>query len=107
MAKHDEVGAALTSLGGQLQTLFASGRSGKQARLRELGADDKVGSADRGWILQEQNAIERGKRTTTRVPPGKNLAHRRGFEAKNGFGYKHSDLQDIANHKLQHKHEGY
>jgi len=84
-----------------------AGRSGKQARLRALGDDPNVSSADRGWIQQDQNAIDRGKRTTIRVPPGKNLAHRRGFEAKNGYGYDHSDLQDTDLHKLQHKHEGY
>ncbi|MFP4031729.1 MAG: polymorphic toxin type 8 domain-containing protein, partial [Desulfococcaceae bacterium] len=48
-----------------------------------------------------------GTRKNVRVPPGKNLAHRRGFEAKKGYGYEHSDLQDIDLHKLQHKHEGY
>jgi len=53
------------------------------------------------------NSIERGQRTNIRVPPGNNLAHRRGFEAKQGYGYEHSDLQNIDLHKLQHKHEGY
>ncbi len=47
------------------------------------------------------------QRTNIRVPLGKNLAHRRGFEAEKGYGYEHSDLQDIDLHKLQHKHEGY
>jgi len=84
-----------------------AGRAGKQARLQELGADPNVSSADRGWIQQEINSIERGQRTNIRVPPGKNMAHRRGFEAKKGYGYGHSDLQDIDLHKLQHKHEGY
>jgi hypothetical protein len=92
---------------GGASTLPRSGRSGKQARLRELGEDPKVASADRGWIQQELNSIARGQRRTIRVPPGKNLAHRRGYEAKYGFGYQHSDLQDIVLHKLQHKFEGY
>jgi hypothetical protein len=83
------------------------GRSGKQARLRELAMDSNVSKADRGWIKQEMNSIQRGQRTSIRVPPGKNMAHRRGFEAKKGFDYKHSDLQDIDLHKLQHRHEGY
>jgi hypothetical protein len=83
------------------------GRSGKQARLRELEGDPNVSSSDRGWIRQELNSISRGQRKTVRVPPGKNLAHRRGFEAKKGYGYDYSDLQDIDLHKLQHKHEGY
>jgi RHS repeat-associated protein len=85
----------------------ALGRTGKQSRLRELGSDPKVSSGDRGWIKQDMNQIERGKRKNIRVPPGKELAHRRGFEAKKGFDYEHSDLQVIDNHKLQHKHEGY
>jgi RHS repeat-associated protein len=83
------------------------GRQGKQVRLRELVDDPNVSSVDRGWIQQEINSIERGQRTNIRVPPGKNLAHRRGFEAKKGYSYEHSDLQDIDIHKLQHKHEGY
>jgi len=83
------------------------GRAGKQARLRELANDPNVSSADRGWIQQELNAIERGQRTTIRVPPGKNLAHERGFEAKYGYGYDHSNLQDIDLHRLQHRIEGY
>ena len=33
------------------------GRAGKQKRLRELMNDDKVSSADRGWIKQEINSI--------------------------------------------------
>ena len=91
----------------RLGKLFKGGRAGKQARLRALGADPKVSSSARGWIQQEINSIERGQRSSIRVPPGKNLAHRRGFEAKKGCSYEHSDLQDIDLHKLQHKHEGY
>jgi len=99
----DEVVDAATSA----DDLAKLGRSGKQARLRELAADPNVPSADRGWIRQEINSIERGQRTKIRVPSGKHLAHRRGFEAKEGYGYEHSDLQDIELHRLQHKHEGY
>jgi len=87
--------------------LAKAGRSGRQARLRELAADPKVSSADRGWITQEMNSIARGQRSNIRVPPGKVLAHRRGFEAKKGFSYQHSDLQLVDLHKLQHKYEGY
>ncbi len=99
------------------------GRSGRQARLRELANDPKISSADRGWIRQEMNQIERGKRRSIRLPGssrkrtnegreyggpgGKELAHRRGFEAQKGHSYKHSDLQDKDLHKLQHKFEGY
>ena len=84
-----------------------AGRSGKQVRLKQLADDPNVSSTDRGWIKQDLNQIERGKRTRVRVPPGNNLAHRRGFEAKKGFSYENSDLQTIELHKLQHKHEGY
>jgi len=83
------------------------GRTGDQARLRELGADDKVSSADRGWIKQEQNSIERGQRTRIRRPPGKELAHERGREAAKGYGYEHSNLQDKDLHKLQHKYDDF
>jgi hypothetical protein len=83
------------------------GRTGDQARLRELGADDKVSSADRGWIKQEQNTIERGQRTRIRRPPGKELAHERGREAARGYGYEHSNLQDKDLHKLQHKYDDF
>jgi RHS repeat-associated protein len=83
------------------------GRTGDQARLRELGADDKVSSADRGWIKQEQNSIERGQRTRIRRPPGKELAHERGREAAKGFGYENSNLQDMDLHKLQHKYDDF
>jgi hypothetical protein len=83
------------------------GRSGDQARLRELGADDKVSSSDRGWIKQEQNSIERNQRTRIRRPPGKELAHERGREAAKGYGYERSNLQDKDLHKLQHKYDGF
>ncbi|MEW6349324.1 MAG: polymorphic toxin type 8 domain-containing protein [Thermodesulfobacteriota bacterium] len=79
------------------------GRSGKQARLRELASDPKVSSADRGWIKQEMNSIERGQRDTIRVPPGNELSHERGREAAKGFDYEHSNLQDKDLHRLQHK----
>lgn len=84
-----------------------TGRSGKQPRLRQILNDPKASSADRGWIQQEVNAIKQGKRKTIRVPFGKVLAHRRGFRAKSGYNYLHSDLQDVDLHKLEHKHGGY
>ena len=84
-----------------------AGRAGGQARLREIAADPKASSADRGWIKQEMNAIERGTRSSIRRPPGMELAHRRGFEAQRGFTYKYSVLQERALHRLQHKHGGY
>jgi hypothetical protein len=39
------------------------------------------------------NAIQRGKRSTIRNPPGKDLAHERGREAAKGYDYSHSNLQ--------------
>ena len=83
------------------------GRQGKQQRLRELGNDDKVSSADRGWIKQEINSIERGNRKTIRNPPGKDLAHERGREAAKGYGYEYSHLQDRKLHRTQHKYDNF
>lgn len=85
--------------------VFAKGRHGKQQRLRDAGSDVKEGRSVRGWIKQEQNSIARGKRTSIRVPPGKNLAHERGKEAAKGFGYEDSKVQDIDLHKTQHRVE--
>ena len=87
--------------------LQSLGRAGKQERLRALAGDARVSATDRGWIRQEMNQIERGGRQNIRVPPGKQLAHRRGYEARKGYGYEHSDLQDVDLHRLQHKIEGY
>jgi hypothetical protein len=84
-----------------------AGRAGKQARLRELANDDKLGSADRGWIKQEMNSMERGQRSTIRNPPGKDLAHERGREAAKGYDYSHSNLQDRDLHRLQHKYDDF
>jgi len=99
------------------------GRGGKQARLKALADDPNVSRADRGWIKQELNQIARKKRKSVRLPgssrkrlidgrkyggnSGQVLAHRRGFEARKGFGYQHSDLQTVLLHKLQHHWEGY
>jgi len=85
----------------------SNGRSGKQAKLREIANDDKFGSADRGWIKQEINSIERGEQKIIRNPPGKDLAHERGREAAKGYGYDHSNLQDRDLHRLQHKYDDF
>jgi hypothetical protein len=84
-----------------------AGRTGKQARLRELGNDPNVSSANRGWIKQEQNAIERGQRDMIRNPPGKDLAHERGREAAKGYSYEHSNLQDRDLHRTEHKFDDF
>jgi len=83
------------------------GRAGKQARLKELAKDAKLGSADRGWIRQELNSIARGQRSTIRNPPGKDLAHVRGREAAKGYDYSNSNLQDRDLHRLQHKYDDF
>lgn len=75
--------------------------------MRELAEDDKLSSALRGEIKRDINEIARGNRKNIRVPEGYNLAHRRSFEAKKGYDYEYSDLQDIGLHKLQRKYEGY
>ncbi|MGY0374216.1 polymorphic toxin type 8 domain-containing protein [Clostridium sp. JNZ J1-5] len=85
----------------------AVGRTGKQARLRQIATDYKVSSALRGEIKRDINLIKKGKRKTIRVPNGYELAHKRGFEARKGYGYKHSDLQIIKNHRTQHKYDKY
>ena len=84
-----------------------TGRSGKQARLRELADDPNVSSVDRGWIKQEENSIARGQRDTIRNPPGKDLAHERGREAAKGYSYEHSNLQDRDLHRTQHKFDDF
>jgi hypothetical protein len=83
------------------------GRTGRQARLKELMNDDKLGSADRGWLKQDANAMrkDRTQRPTLRVPPGKQLAHKRGFEASKGYGYDRSNLQLKSIHDTQHKYD--
>jgi hypothetical protein len=83
-----------------------NGRVGRPKQLRKLMHNDKVSSADRGWLKQDQNQIIRGKRQNLRVPKGKELAHRTGFEAAKGYDYSYADLQDKDLHKLQHKYDG-
>ncbi|AZA52050.1 DUF6443 domain-containing protein [Chryseobacterium sp. G0201] len=81
------------------------GRSGKQARLRELSTDPKLGKADKGWLKSDINKIEQGKRKTIRNPPGKDLAHERGREAAKGYSYEYSHLQNRKDHRNQHKYD--
>ena len=81
---------------------FGGGQSREQ-RLRDLVNDDKVSSADRGWIKQEMNEVAAGKKGHIRNPLGKDLAHERGRENTKGYGYEHSNLQNRADHRAQHK----
>ncbi|WP_238145849.1 polymorphic toxin type 8 domain-containing protein [Burkholderia gladioli] len=56
-----------------------------------------------------------GNRSSVRLPgnsrnsrvPGTELAHGRGTEAKDGYCYRHSELQDADLHKTQHQIGGY
>ncbi|MDR6085051.1 hypothetical protein QE441_000845 [Chryseobacterium sp. SORGH_AS909] len=52
----------------EAKTLAKTGRSGKQARLRELGSDMKVSRFNRGWIKNEIRHIKTGNRKTIRNP---------------------------------------
>ena len=94
------------------------GRANKQARLRELANDPKQPRWVRGWIKNEMRHIETGNRKTIRLPgnsrnspgniePGKELAHGRTTEAKDGYCYLHSTINDADLHKLQHRIGGY
>lgn len=91
------------------------GRTGKQQRLRDLMNNDKVSSADRGWLRNEQRRIDQGEAVRLRNPRntgqssrgGTELAHPRGQEAAKGNGYENAYLQDADLHRLQHKHDKY
>jgi hypothetical protein len=86
---------------------FAAGRTGKQGKFKDMLTDNTVAKYIKGWIKQELNSIKRGKRRSIRNPPGKQMAHERGREAAKGFDYKHSNLQDIDLHGLQHKYDNF
>ena len=66
----------------------ATSTADQEVRLRALERNDKTGSADRGWIRQETNRVDRNRAAnpnliygntqhatanTVRNPPGKNL----------------------------------
>jgi hypothetical protein len=102
-----EIAHAMSASGPPPQAAKAPkpGRGRAQQRLRQLGKDPNASSADRGWIKQEENAVERGNQTKIRNPPGKQLAHARGREAAKGYDHvdSPSQLQDTDLHKTQHK----
>uniref|UniRef100_E6QQZ4 Bacterial toxin 8 domain-containing protein n=1 Tax=mine drainage metagenome TaxID=410659 RepID=E6QQZ4_9ZZZZ len=87
--------------------------SDKEARLRSLVNDPKVSSADRGWIKQETNRVDRNRHrypvetysnmNRVRNPPGKELAHAHGQEKSKGYGYAYTALQNPDLHKAQHR----
>lgn len=85
------------------------GHGRRQERLRQIGNDPKASRSDRGWIKQEENSIARGKRSSIRVPPGKELGHTRGREAAKGYDHvdSPSHLKPQQEHRAQHKIDGY
>ncbi len=95
------------SASGVLVHNTCAGRSGKQAKLREMANDDKLPSYLRGEIKRDINAINRGTRKTIRVPSGYNMAHQIGHPARLGYGYSYSNLDTIAGHRLHHQIFGY
>uniref|UniRef100_A0A914VDC3 Bacterial toxin 8 domain-containing protein n=1 Tax=Plectus sambesii TaxID=2011161 RepID=A0A914VDC3_9BILA len=84
---------------------MSGGRAHVQFRLKELSEDPKLSNAQRGWLKQELNRIDRGQSKNLRNPPGYQLAHQRGFEAQKGFSYVHANLQTTDLHRLQHRHD--
>ncbi|MCJ7933150.1 MAG: polymorphic toxin type 8 domain-containing protein [Chryseobacterium sp.] len=89
----------------EAKSTIKAGRSGKQARLRQLANEPKLGKADKGWLKSEINKVANGKRPSIRNPPGKDLAHERGREAAKGYSYEHSHLQNRKDHRNQHKYD--
>jgi RHS repeat-associated protein len=93
------------------------GRSGKQARLRELMNDPKVARHFRGWIKNEIRHMQRlnKPRKAIRLPynsrrsnpasmagqRGTELAHPRLKPARDGFDYSEAQLQNWDLHKME------
>ena len=91
----------------------------KETRLRALEKDDKTGSADRGWIRQEVNRVDKNRAAnpnliygnsshpaanTLRNPPGKILVP--GLRSDAGVsGYGQGRLQQTPLHALSHSHD--
>ena len=73
----------------------------KQQLLNLYNNDLLLSKNHKGWIKQEINRNV----NNIRNPPGIHLAHERGRENSKGYGYEHSKLQTISNHKLQHKYD--
>jgi len=93
------------------------GRRDYQARLRQYAT---VGHPDhealpkhiRGWFRRELANVNSGRRRWLRLPySGRNglsgfqLQHPRGLEARKGHSYLHAVLNNIADHRTQHRHD--
>ena len=93
----------------------SSGRSNRQEVIKALANDPLQPKHVRGWVKNELRHIETGNRKTVRLPgnsrnsrsKGFELAHGRTTEAKDGYCYRHSQLQNADLHKSQHKIGGY
>ncbi|WP_349654691.1 polymorphic toxin type 8 domain-containing protein [Paenibacillus polymyxa] len=70
-----------------------------------MANDAKVSTSLRGEIKRDLNEIKRKKRKNVRVPQGYQMQHKRGFEARKGYGYEHSVLNITKNHKTQHRYD--
>lgn len=105
---------------GKKQVTKSGGRSGKQARLKEMMNDPKVSSADRGWLKNDTRHVQTGNKSGLRLPrngrksPGRKasdkgyeLAHPHNKPASQGNGYDGSKLKNHADHKVEtrlHRH---
>jgi hypothetical protein len=54
-----------------------AGKQSRNQRLKDLVNDDKVSSADQGWIKQEMNEVAAGKKGHLRNPSVNYFAHER------------------------------
>ena len=71
------VGAGLTPPGTpSKQDHGSSFEKVKQEMLRREANNPNLGGAERGWIQQELNRIQRGEATRLRMPPGFDAGHR-------------------------------
>lgn len=80
-------------------------RAGRTKRIKEISKSSKTPKTHKGWIQQELNQIERGKRKYIRNPPGTDMAHPRGKESAKGHDYSETFFQNKDLHRLQHKHD--
>lgn len=85
------------------------GRSRRRQRLYEIARDHKVSRSIRGYLITEERRVKhlrsRGINASVRNPKGIELAHDRGKEARKGYDYSHSKLQEKDLHKRQHRVE--
>ncbi|WLR43096.1 RHS repeat-associated core domain-containing protein [Bacillus carboniphilus] len=84
------------------------GRTGRQGKLKALVSDPKAPKHVKGFIKNQMRHRKiNGKKRHLNNPPGYELAHKRGYEARKGYSYRYTVLQNTKNHKLQHKYDRY